>query len=202
MGAFLYGMGTSFSLIVAIGAQNAFVLKQGLKKQYVFWICLLCALSDSILISLGVTGISTITTLYPLALQIAQYGGALFLFIYGCQHMYAALFNKMALTPSQIEKDSLGKIILLCLTLTWLNPHVYIDTFVLIGSISGQFPDQRLQFTLGAILVSWLFFFGLGYGARVLAPLFKQSIAWKILDMLVAVIMWTIAWSLLHLTFL
>ncbi|MEB6480580.1 LysE/ArgO family amino acid transporter [Acinetobacter vivianii] len=197
MTAFFYGLGIGFSLILAIGAQNAFVLKQGLKQQHVFWVCLICALSDSILIYLGVTGFSKIVVDYPLIVTLAKYFGAVFLFLYGLRNFYSAIHNNAGLNPSEIEKDSLLKIIGMCLAFTWLNPHVYLDTVILVGSISVQFADQIYLFAAGTILASWIFFFALGYGAKVLLPLFKKAVSWKILDVLVGIMMWAIATKLL-----
>ena len=197
MTAFFYGLGIGFSLILAIGAQNAFVLKQGLKQQHVFWVCLICALSDSILIYLGVMGFSKIVIDFPLIVTIAKYFGAAFLFLYGLRNFYSAINNSSSLNPSEIEKDSLLKIIGMCLAFTWLNPHVYLDTVILVGSISVQFPDHLYLFAAGTILSSWIFFFALGYGARVLLPWFKKDSSWRILDVVVGLMMWAIATKLL-----
>lgn len=197
MSAFVYGLGIGFSLILAIGAQNAFVLKQGLKQQYVFWVCFICALSDSILIYLGVTGFSKIVVNFPLILIVSKYFGAAFLFLYGLRNFYSALKSTSSLNPSDIEKDSLLKIIGMCLAFTWLNPHVYLDAIILIGSISVQFSDQLYLFAAGTILASWIFFFSVGYGAKMLLPLFKKATSWKILDVLIGVTLWTIATMLI-----
>lgn len=197
MSAFVYGLGIGFSLILAIGAQNAFVLKQGLKQQYVFWVCFICALSDSILIYFGVTGFSKVIANFPLLLTVSKYFGAAFLFLYGLRNFYSALKSTSSLNPSDIEKDSLLKIIGMCLAFTWLNPHVYLDAIILIGSISVQFSDQLYLFAAGTILASWIFFFSVGYGAKMLLPLFKKAASWKILDVLIGVTMWTIATMLI-----
>lgn len=194
---YLQGIAIGMSLIVAIGAQNAFVLKQGLKQQSVFWVCFVCALSDSILILLGITGFSVVLQHYPEVLGMAKWAGALFLFWYGLQHFLAAFKSNQALQAAQQNETKLGQILLVCLALTWLNPHVYLDTVVLIGSISTQFEQSKLYFALGAITASWLFFFSLGYGARLLTPIFENPKAWKILDGLIALIMWSIALSLI-----
>ncbi|WP_404231152.1 LysE/ArgO family amino acid transporter [Acinetobacter venetianus] len=197
MSAFVYGLGIGFSLILAIGAQNAFVLKQGLKQQYVFWVCFICALSDSILIYFGVTGFSKVIANFPLLLTVSKYFGAAFLFLYGLRNFYSAIKNSSSLNPSDLEKDSLLKIIGICLAFTWLNPHVYLDAIILIGSISVQFSDQLYQFAAGTILASWIFFFSVGYGAKMLLPLFKRATSWKILDVLIGITMWTIATMLI-----
>lgn len=198
MVTFLTGLGVGFSLILAIGAQNAFVLKQGLKREYVLSVCFICALSDSILIYLGITGFSKIVGEFPLINIFAQYFGALFLFIYGLKSFYSAFRKNTRLDPSRIEKANIYRVLGTCLAFTWLNPHVYLDTVVLVGSISTNFTDELHTFAIGAILSSWIFFFSLGYGAKFLLPLFQNSISWKILDFLIGVIMWVIAINLLY----
>lgn len=195
--SYLQGLMVGLSLIIAIGAQNAFVLKQGLKQQYVFWICLVCAVSDALLILLGVLGFAKIIQSYPEFVTWSKYFGAVFLLFYGAQHFYQAFKTTTSLLPSETEVSSLWKMLSICLALTWLNPHVYLDTVVLIGSISAQFGAMKLYFALGAMTGSWLFFFGLGYGARLLLPIFNNAKSWKILDFIIGIVMWTIAISLL-----
>ncbi len=157
----------------------------------------ICALSDSILIYFGVTGFSKVIANFPLLLTVSKYFGAAFLFLYGLRNFYSAIKNSSSLNPSDIEKDSLLKIIGICLAFTWLNPHVYLDAIILIGSISVQFSDQLYQFAAGTILASWIFFFSVGYGAKMLLPLFKRATSWKILDVLIGITMWTIATMLI-----
>ena len=194
----LQGLSVALSLIVAIGAQNAFILKQGLLKQHVFYLCLICAASDSILLALGVFGFSYVVLNLPEAVSVARYLGALFLLIYGAQHLYQALFQTQNIDlQSASQPHQLKKMILLCLTLTWLNPHVYLDTVVLVGSISTQFEQHKFSFLLGAISASWLFFFSLGYGSRYLLPIFQSDRAWKVLDVIIALVMWWIAYGLI-----
>ncbi|WP_166167216.1 LysE/ArgO family amino acid transporter [Acinetobacter sp. SA01] len=193
----LHGFVMGLSLIVPIGAQNAFVLKQGLKQQHVFAICLCCALSDAILISAGVLGFSELVMLHPDWLNIAKYFGATFLLVYGVLHFYQAWKAEQRLEVRPNDVPSLGKVLLICLSLAWLNPHVYLDTVVLLGSISTQYPDTQLYFALGAITASFLFFFSLGYAARYLQPVFQRPQAWKILDIMIGCVMWSIAISLL-----
>ena len=195
--SYLQGFAIGLSLIVAIGAQNAFVLKQGLKKQAVFWVCFVCALSDSILVVLGITGFATVIQLYPELVGFAKWAGAVFLLWYGLQHAIQAFKSNQSLHASSQNEIQLSKIIIVCLALTWLNPHVYLDTVVLIGSISTQFEQTKLYFALGVITASWFFFFSLGYGARVLIPVFANPQAWKVLDVVIALIMWSIAISLI-----
>lgn len=193
---FFYGLGTGLSLILAIGAQNAFVLKQGLKHQYVFMVCLICALSDSILIFLGVFGFGEIIEKTPMIAELARYFGSAFLFFYGLKSFYAAIKSTEVLTADGQEASSLWQVVMACLAFTWLNPHVYLDTVVLMGAVSSQFVPAY-QFAVGAMLASWIFFFSLGYGARLLRPIFATVTAWKILDICVGVMMWIIAFSLI-----
>lgn len=196
LSTYLQGFAIGFSLILAIGAQNAFVLKQGLKQQHIFWICLLCALSDATLIALGVFGFAALMQQFPMMITIARYAGALFLMVYGAQHIKQALQANQSIQLDAQSEQSLWKILGICLALTWLNPHVYLDTVVLLGSISTQFAQMKLYFALGAISASFLFFFALGYGARLLLPVFKNPKAWQVLDVMIAVVMWSIALSL------
>lgn len=184
---FLLGL----SLILAIGAQNAFVLRQGLWRRHVFAVCLTCALSDALLIAAGVAGFGALARAVPLFETAMRYGGAGFLLWYGAAAFRAALRGGGAMRAAG-EAAGLSRTLTTCLALTWLNPHVYLDTVVLLGSVSAQYPD-RLAFGGGAVLASFLFFFTLGYGARLLDPLFRRPVAWRVLDALVGVIMWAIA---------
>ena len=192
------GFVMGLSLIVAIGAQNAFVLKQGLKQQHVLAVSLCCAMSDAILILAGVFGFSKLVLLHPEWLSIAQYLGAIFLIVYGAQHAYQAYQGGQCLHAKQDDVPQLAKVLGVCLALTWLNPHVYLDTVVLLGSISSQYGSHAIYFGGGAIFASFLFFMSLGYGARFLQPLFLKPRAWQILDAFIAVVMWSIAYSLLR----
>lgn len=194
----LKGFFSSLGLIVAIGAQNAFVLKQGLKQEYIFWICLICALSDSLLILAGVFGFGQIISTQSGWVQIAQYFGAAFLFIYGAQHFYDAFKKRKTIDLAGKNPENFIKVILICLAFTWLNPHVYLDTVILIGAISTQFSESRVYFALGAIFASWLFFFSLGYAAKFLRPFFQDPKSWKCLDMSIGIIMWFIAINLVY----
>ncbi|MDC1286348.1 LysE/ArgO family amino acid transporter [Gammaproteobacteria bacterium] len=197
MNALLFGFSLGFSLILAIGAQNAFVLKQGLKDEHVFLVCLICALSDALLILLGVSGFHLLVAAWPGVVDIARFGGALFLFTYGLLSFWRALRVQQGLEPSEIKSNSAWQSALTCLAFTWLNPHVYLDTVVLLGSVSTQFADSIYWFTSGAMTASFVFFFALGYGARLLRPLFADARAWRILDFLIGIIMWAIALRLL-----
>lgn len=193
MHALLFGFSLGLSLIMAIGAQNAFVLKQGLKNEHVFLVCLICALSDAALILIGVSGFHILVASFPSLVNIARYGGAGFLFIYGLISFYNAARVQQGLQPSEIKSSSAWQSALTCLAFTWLNPHVYLDTVVLLGSVSTQFGAQVTWFAAGATAASFVFFFALGYGARLLRPLFARARSWQILDILIGCIMWGIA---------
>lgn len=193
---YLAGFALGFSLILAIGAQNAFVLRQGLRREHVFWICLTCAVSDALLIAAGVAGFGSLATLVPWFEPVMRYGGAAFLIVYGAISLRNAWRGGSALVTGNGAASSLGASLLTVLAFTWLNPHVYLDTVVLIGSISAQYPN-RLHFGLGAVSASFVFFFTLGYGARLLAPFFARARAWQVLDVVIALVMWAIAAKLL-----
>ena len=196
MSTWFYGMATGFSLIVAIGAQNAFVLKQGLKQQHILWICLICAISDSILILFGVLGFASLIEKNQQWVAWAKYFGAAFLLLYGLSHLWAAYKNQSSMATAEREETSWLKVILLCLAMTWLNPHVYLDTVLLVGVISLQFNAHPYLFAGGVMLSSWIFFFSLGYGARLLLPLFQSARSWQCLDILIAMMMTAIAYQL------
>jgi len=193
----LAGFSLGISLILAIGAQNAFVLKQGLKQQHVFVVCLICALSDAILISAGVAGFGAIVQKFPFIEQIARYAGAAFLFFYAAISFKSAITTDHALKAEGKEVGNAVTATLTCLAFTWLNPHVYLDTFVLLGSISTQYEGQQLAFGVGAVTASFVFFFSLGYGAKLLIPIFKKPVAWKILEFAIGFVMLALGVSLL-----
>ena len=193
MNAFLFGFSLGISLILAIGAQNAFVLKQGLKNEHVFLVCLICALSDALLILIGVSGFHVLVASFPSLVVFARYGGAAFLLVYGLLSFHKALRLQHGLQPSQISSNSAWQAALTCLAFTWLNPHVYLDTVVLLGSVSTQFGADARWFAAGAMLASFVFFYALGYGAALLRPLFARAAAWRLLDFLIGCIMWGIA---------
>ena len=195
--AFLKGLGMGAGLIMAIGAQNAFVLRQGLLKRYVFICALICSLCDMVLISAGVAGMGSLIMAHPALLVLAKWGGALFLAYYGLRSAIAA-FKAGGLSASSQSASGYGTAIAMAFSFSLLNPHVYLDTVVLLGAIGGQQPDGgRVEFALGAMSASVLWFFGLAYGARLLAPLFARPVAWRVLDGLIAVVMWGLAASLL-----
>ena len=192
------GFATTFALILAIGAQNAFVLRQGLAKQHVFWLCLLCATSDAILITAGVLGFSAIVEKAPMLPMIMAWGGAVFLLVYGTMRFWAAYVGDYAM---QIAGTSAGLWATLATgaAFTWLNPHVYLDTLGLIGAVSTQYDviNDRYIFGIGAVSASFVFFFSLGWGARLLAPVMQSARAWRILDVLIGVVMWALAIKLI-----
>jgi L-lysine exporter family protein LysE/ArgO len=193
MHALLYGFSLGFSLILAIGAQNAFVLKQGLKDEHLLLVCLICAFSDAVLILIGVSGFHLLLASFPSLVNIARFGGAAFLLIYGSISFYKAIRVTKGLQPSDIKSNSAWQSALTCLAFTWLNPHVYLDTVVLLGSVSTRFSQDITWFTAGAMSASFIFFFALGYGARLLRPIFAEPRAWRILDFLIGCVMWGIA---------
>ncbi|WP_422050469.1 LysE/ArgO family amino acid transporter [Shimia sp.] len=196
MGPAAAGFVLGFSLIMAIGAQNAFVLRQGLRGEYVLPLVLTCAISDTILITLGVAGFGVLIAANPSALDFVRYAGAAFLFVYGAMNFRAAMKGGDALEEKGRTVGSLGAAVTTCLLLTWANPHVYLDTVVLLGGISAQY-SPTWAFGLGAAVASFAFFFSLGFGARLLRPLFTNPRAWQVLDVLVGLTMWAIAAKLI-----
>jgi L-lysine exporter family protein LysE/ArgO len=192
------GLMTSAGLIMAIGAQNAFLLTQSLKRQFHWPIALLCILFDAVLITAGVAGLGVLINQSPLLLEIARWGGALFLAWFGYRAARRAL-DSNALTAADNGVATLRTALLTTAAVTLLNPHAWIDTVVLIGSIGGQYEAElRLWFAIGAITFSAIWFLSLCIGARWLEPLFRRPIAWRVLDGLICVMMWTIAISLIR----
>lgn len=196
LSAFLPGLLLGLSLIVAIGAQNAFVLRQGLRGEHVLAVCLVCALSDAVLILAGVGGFAQAGAWVPWLEPVLRYGGAAFLLVYGLRSFRAAVRADGALMPADAVPAGLGATLATCLALTWLNPHVYLDTVVLVGSVSTQFTGNKGAFALGAMAASFTFFFSLGYGARLLRPVFARPGAWRVLDGGIGAVMVTIAVTL------
>ena len=197
MSSYLVGLGSLLSLIVAIGAQNAFVLKQGILREHVFAVCLFCAVSDGLLIAAGVAGAGVIVGAHPAFLATMTWGGAAFLLWYGLRSFAAAWRGGEVLEARGGEAQRLGVTLGTIAALTWLNPHVYLDSVILLGAISAQ-SESRWLFAAGAISGSFLFFFALGYGARLLAPIFARPVAWRVLDAGVGVMMWVIASGLIR----
>lgn len=185
------------SLIIAIGSQNAFVLRQGLRGEHVALICLTCALSDALLIVAGVMGFGALVERSPWVATLARYGGAAFLVSYGLLAFRSAWRGGGTLEAAERAAPSWQVALATCLALTWLNPHVYLDTLVLLGAASLKYEVSRMAFAIGAVSASFLFFFSLGYGARLLQPMFARPAAWRILDLLIGVVMLLIAASLI-----
>ncbi|MFD6148871.1 LysE/ArgO family amino acid transporter [Streptomyces sp. NPDC060243] len=197
--ATLAGFGTGMSLIVAIGAQNAFVLRQGARRQAVLAVVGICAASDAVLIALGVAGLGAVVTAWPVALTAAGLAGGGFLLCYGALAARRALrpAGEQALTARGAAVGSVRTAVLTCLALTWLNPHVYLDTVLLLGSVASDRGSLRWVFGLGAMLASLVWFAGLGYGARLLGGVLARPGAWRLLDGVVAATMLVMGGSLL-----
>lgn len=196
--ALLKGFSTSGGLIIAIGAQNAFVIRQGLKGQHLFLTAFVCALIDAILITFGVIGFGHYISEYPMFLEITKYFAALFLFLYGIFALRSA-FKHEALKSAGNGEKSIKRLIVSLLAFSLLNPHVYLDTVILLGSIAAQQPaHEQMYFGLGAIAASFVWFFSITFGAQYLAPLFQKEISWRIIDGTIAIIMWLMALSILH----
>jgi L-lysine exporter family protein LysE/ArgO len=193
--AVLFGFATSLSLIVAIGAQNAFVLRQGIRNEHVLPVVILCAVSDLVLIMAGVAGVGALVTAHPQLLSLARYGGAAFLFAYGLLAARRAI-RPATLIPSDAGPARLTSVLSTCLALTFLNPHVYLDTVVLLGTLAAQQGEARWRFGAGAAAASMVWFFCLGFGARRLAGVFAKPGTWRILDWLIALIMIALGISL------
>lgn len=196
IGTYLQGMGVGGGLIIAIGAQNAFVLAQGIRRNYPLQTAAVCSLCDATLILLGTSGVGAILATNSLLRQGATWLGILFLLCYGGRALRSAIAGGQ-LTPLEAGQLSRLRLLLTTLALTLLNPHVYVDTILLLGSLGGRLPqDQRYIFAAGAMTASVLWFFCLSLGAGFLAPLFRRPVAWRYLDSAVCLTMWGIALSL------
>jgi L-lysine exporter family protein LysE/ArgO len=197
-GAYVTGFATGFSLIMAIGAQNAFMLRQGLLRSHVLPLVLLFACSDAILVSAGVAGFGAIVHLVPELPEVFSAAGAVFLTIYGALRFRTAVLGDGALTM-ETKARALGPTLAAGAAFTWLNPHVYLDTLALMGAVSTHFDGlaAKAAFAAGATTASFVFFCALGYGARLLAPLLQSPQAWRVLDLVIALTMWTIATTLI-----
>ena len=176
-----------------LGAQNAFVIRQGVLNQYVFWICLFCAASDALLIWGGIYGLAAVLAVAPQLLAVLRYGGVIFLLWYGIRAALRA-FHAQAMQDSTVKTQSLAAAIALCAAFTWLNPHVYLDTVVLVGSIANARPvGEQVPFAIGASLASLVWFFAIGYGAKVLRGPLSQPKVWRVIDLAIAAIMFWLA---------
>ena len=218
----LAGLGLGFSLIVAIGAQNLFVLRQGIRREHVFVVAAICAVSDAVLIVLGVSGIGLVLLAAPWLVGVVRWAGAIFLVVYGLlaakrawRPSGEALSAESGDAPTDPSGDALTTasgdtasgapkrpatttatagtrllpVVLTCLALTWLNPHVYLDTVFLLGTVANTHGDQRWVFAAGAAIASFAWFFGLAFGARYLGRWLSTPRAWRVLDAIIAVVM-------------
>lgn len=197
MWPYLQGVAVGGGLIIAIGAQNAFVLSQGVRRNYPLQTAIVCSICDATLILIGVSGIGAFVAAEPQLARAASWCGALFLFWYGSRSFRAAIKGN-CLDAASAAIPSRRQLLLATLALTFLNPHVYLDTILLVGGISGQLAQtERYLFGAGAMTASVLWFFSLSFGAGLLAPLFRKPLAWRCLDGLVCLTMWGIAFTLL-----
>jgi L-lysine exporter family protein LysE/ArgO len=200
LSAFLSGFILGLSLILAIGAQNSFVLRQGLMGRHVFIVALFCSLSDALLIGIGVVGISLFLNNYIDLVSDWLFGiSAIWLAGYGILRLRDAVIGKSVLIAENSSVKGLVSTLSFLSVLTFANPHVYLDTVVLIGSVSQQFPDNtKLAYVLGASIASFVFFFSLAYGAKLLSPIMQKPIAWRILDSFIAFVMFSLAIKMTH----
>lgn len=186
------------SLIVAIGAQNAFVIRQGLLRRQLLLTALMCSLIDSFLIVLGVLGFGQIISTHPFLMVLSKYFAVTFLILYGCHSLYRVYKRGGALEAAEGDLPTTKQTVLMLLALSFLNPHAYLDTVVLLGSIATHHPThEQVYFALGAICSSFLWFFTITYGGKFLAPLFKHPMSWCVIDCVVSVTMWAMAITLL-----
>jgi L-lysine exporter family protein LysE/ArgO len=193
--ALLPGFLTGLSLIIAIGAQNAFVIRQGLMRHHVLLVIAICAISDAALIFLGTGGLGTLIQSQPSLLEFIRWFGVVYLTWFGIKSIRSALKNQ-SLNTGEGSSLSKVKVIGICLSLTFLNPHVYLDTVILLGSVANQFEDDRWFFAIGGAFASLVWFTAIGFGARAASRFMSKPIFWKILDSLIAVVMFSIAITL------
>ena len=190
--AFSSGILSGLALIIAIGAQNAFVIRQGLQRQHVLTVVLFCAISDALLIAAGTAGLGKVIESAPEVLEIVRWFGVTYLIFFGLKSLRSA-FRHNTLTLEQGNLVSRKRTILTVLGLTFLNPHVYLDTVIFLGSIANQFPTDKWFFSAGAMTASFLWFFFIGFGSKMAARFMVKVIFWKVLDLTVAIIMFTLA---------
>jgi len=193
--AFLPGLLTGLSLIIAIGAQNAFVIRQGLTRSHVFLVVAICAIADLSLIWLGVAGLGALVTSLPWLLEVIRWFGVAYLGWFGFKSARAAFKNE-SLDAAGAAEQSRAKVATTVLALTFLNPHVYLDTVILLGSIGNQFGSDKWYFATGASVASILWFTTVGYGAKAASRLMSKPVFWRILDSVIAVVMFSIALAL------
>lgn len=197
MQIFLAGFLSGLGLIAAIGAQNAFVLRQGILRSHVALVVAICAISDAVLVAVGVAGAQGLAQNYPWVQPLMLWAGVAFLFVYGALRFRAAWAGGQALEAGQGAAQSARTVALTCLALTWLNPHVWLDTVALLGSLSAQYAPAQWTFGAGAMVASFVFFSALGFGARYLAPVLRNPRAWVWVEAGIGLVMWAIALKLL-----
>jgi L-lysine exporter family protein LysE/ArgO len=190
--AFSSGILSGLALIIAIGAQNAFVIRQGLQRQHVLTVVLFCAISDALLIAAGTAGLGKVIESAPEVLEIVRWFGVTYLIFFGLKSLRSA-FRHNTLTLEKGNLVSRKRTILTVLGLTFLNPHVYLDTVIFLGSIANQFPADKWFFSAGAMTASFLWFFFIGFGSKMAARFMVKVVFWKVLDLAVAIIMFTLA---------
>jgi L-lysine exporter family protein LysE/ArgO len=193
--ALIPGFLTGLSLIIAIGAQNAFVIRQGLLRQHVLLIVSICAISDAALIFLGTGGLGTLIQSKPSLLEFIRWFGVIYLTWFGIRSL-RSVFKNQSLNAGEGSTISKSKVVGTCLALTFLNPHVYLDTVILLGSIANQFEENRWFFAIGGAIASIVWFSAIGFGARAASRFMSKPIFWKILDSMIATVMFTIAITL------
>lgn len=198
--AILPGLLTGFSLIIAIGAQNAFVIRQGLRREHILLIVLICAISDAALILVGTGGLGRIIQGNQIALEIIRWFGVAYLTWFGLRSLRSA-FKSQSLQVGEVLQARAGDVARSALALTFLNPHVYLDTVILLGSVANQFESDRWFFALGACLASIIWFTTIGFGARSASRFMSKPIFWKILDSIIALVMFSIGITLAFYTF-
>jgi L-lysine exporter family protein LysE/ArgO len=200
MFAFLPGLFTGLSLIIAIGAQNAFVIRQGLTRRHVFTVVAICTIIDASLIALGIGGLGAAIQGLPWLLEVIRWFGVAYLTWFGIKSVISAT-KSQTLDPSGVESKSVGKVIVTVVTLSLLNPHVYLDTVIFVGGVGNTFGDNRWYFAFGAMLASLIWFTSIGYGAKAASRFMSKPIFWKVLDAVIAVIMFSLAVTLVFFKF-
>ena len=200
MFAFMPGFFTGLSLIIAIGAQNAFVIRQGLTKRYVFTVVAICSIIDASLIALGIGGLGAAIAGLPWLLEVIRWFGVAYLTWFGIKSLISATKNQ-TMDASGVESKSAGKVITTVLAMSLLNPHVYLDTVIFVGGVGNTFGENRWLFAYGAMLASLVWFTSIGYGAKAASRFMSKPIFWKVLDGLIAVIMFTLAITLVFFKF-
>jgi L-lysine exporter family protein LysE/ArgO len=195
MFAFLPGLFTGLSLIIAIGAQNAFVIRQGLTKRYVFTVVAICTIIDASLIALGIGGLGAAIAGLPWLLEVIRWFGVAYLTWFGIKSLMSATKNQ-TLDAAGVESKSAGKVITTVLAMSLLNPHVYLDTVIFVGGVGNTFGENRWFFAYGAMLASLIWFTSIGYGAKAASKFMSKPVFWKVLDGVIAIVMFTLAITL------